>query len=179
MSNRFVIIWSAVLLLTGAPELDGGQLPNLLAIPQDVIEFSVVVGANAEREPSLYNGTTAPVTITAFSISGPQAADFAVTPNTCPISPATLGLGDSCAPMVTFAPSATGLRLANLVITDVGGASQTVVLVGEGLAQTKSFSLSVPALDFGDSPLGLSKTGQISLLATFPLKIPHASPLFS
>jgi hypothetical protein len=171
MSNRFVIIWSAVLLLTGAPELDGGQLPNLLAIPQDVIEFSVVVGANAEREPSLYNGTTAPVTITAFSISGPQAADFAVTPNTCPISPATLGLGDSCAPMVTFAPSATGLRLANLVITDVGGASQTVVLVGEGLAQTKSFSLSVPALDFGDSPLGLSKTGQISLLATGTLPV--------
>jgi hypothetical protein len=166
MRNRLVIICSAVLMLTGAPALHGGQLPNLLAISQNVTEFSAPVGTSAEREPSLDNGNSAPVTITGFSISGPHAADFAVTPNTCPISPATLGFGGLCAPKVTFTPSATGLSLANLAIADVDGASQTVLLVGEGLARTKSFSLSVPGLNFGAAPLGSGNIGQISLQST-------------
>jgi hypothetical protein len=160
MRNRLVIICSAVLMLTGAPALHGGQLPNLLAISQNVTEFSAPVGTSAEREPSLDNGNSAPVTITGFSISGPHAADFAVTPNTCPISPATLGFGGLCAPKVTFTPSATGLSLANLAIADVDGASQTVLLVGEGLAGPRVFPSPFRGSTSAPRPWGAATSGK-------------------
>jgi hypothetical protein len=68
---------------------------------------------------------------------GAQASDFSVTPGFCPLSPNSLGPGQYCSPSVSFTPSAVGLRLATMVVNDVGGAPQNVILTGEGLAATK------------------------------------------
>jgi phospholipase C len=68
--------------------------------------------------------------ITKVSITGTNAGDFNVTSNTCP---ASLPPGATCTVMVTFSPTATGARSANVSFTDNGGGSpQTVPLSGTG-----------------------------------------------
>lgn len=73
-------------------------------------------------------GKTA-VTFSAFSITGPNATNFAQS-NNCGLD---LAAGRSCSIAVTFTPSARGTRSASLTITDNGGGSpQIVTLTGTG-----------------------------------------------
>lgn len=68
--------------------------------------------------------------------------------NNCPISPATLAIGQSCTINITFTPGSTGTLTDNLVITDNAiGSPQIVQLSGVGQAPfaltTNCTSLSV------------------------------------
>lgn len=141
--------------------LQAGSAPNLLTISPSITVFTATgVGSTTYLDftPTINNPGTAPVTITGFSVVGAQASDFSATPGFCPLSPATLGPGQFCSPSVTFTPSAVGLRLATLVVNDVGGAQQTVILTGEGLAATKTVNFSVSELTFASTPIGLSNS---------------------
>jgi hypothetical protein len=63
------------------------------------------------------------------SITGTNPGDFSET-NTCGTSVAAKG---TCSINVTFKPTASGTRSANVSIADVGGGSpQTVALTGSG-----------------------------------------------
>jgi hypothetical protein len=81
------------------------------------------------KQITLTNEGAAAVTITSIAIAGTDSGDFAQT-HTCGTSVAS---GASCSINVTFKPSATGTRTAQVAITDNGGGSpQKVSLTGTG-----------------------------------------------
>ena len=137
--------------------LQAGSAPNLLTINPSVMEFSGTgVGSTSYTYsvPSINNPGATPVTITGISITGAQAADFSISSGSCPLSPNSLGPGYYCYLNLAFTPSAVGLRLATLVVKDVGGAPQTVLLTGEGLAATKAVTFTVHEVVFPSVPIG-------------------------
>jgi len=78
---------------------------------------------------TLSNTTSTALTITGIAISGTNTTDFAQT-NTCGTGIAAKA---RCTISVTFTPTATGTRRADVSITDNGGASpQSVPLTGTG-----------------------------------------------
>ena len=81
------------------------------------------------KKITLSNKGSVAVSITKISLIGANAGDFAET-DTCGNSVAA---GASCFITVTFTPSATGKRTANVSVIDNGGGSpQTVSLTGTG-----------------------------------------------
>jgi len=76
------------------------------------------------------SGATA-VTISNVGISGP----FVVSANTCPLAPATLAAGASCAVTVTFVPTTVGAQTGTLVVASnaANNPNATVALSGNGL----------------------------------------------
>src|ERR1035438_3883146 len=139
------------------PGLRAGSAPNLLTINPGIMEFNATgVGSTyyTYSVPSINNLGAAPVTITGIGITGPQAADFSISSSSCPLSPYSLGPGSYCYLNLSFTPSAVGLRLATMVVKDVGGAPQTVLLTGEGLAATKALTFTVPEVTFPSLPVG-------------------------
>ena len=94
---------------------------------------------------TLTNSGTVPLTVSSISTT---RSDFTQS-NDCPASPATLGVGESCAIAVSFSPSGGGLRTGQLAISsDASPGYDTVDLRG----LTTSISLSPANLDFGDQP---------------------------
>jgi trimeric autotransporter adhesin len=149
---------SAALHLAISPSLNTSQLfalstatapfqPTLTIAPQD---FSVGLIVSAGLQPSvttisfgsesvgstasvqsftLTNNSQSPVSISSVSIGGINRADFAQT-NNCP---ASLNVGAACTMQVTFAPSATGGRIAVLLVGNNSPNPQLLInLVGVG-----------------------------------------------
>ncbi len=76
------------------------------------------------------NGGTTPVTISNVAASG----DFAVSSNSCPLSPATLAANGTCTLDVTFTPTANGDRAGTLTLkASDTSAPHVVPLTGEGI----------------------------------------------
>jgi hypothetical protein len=74
-------------------------------------------------------GTTA-LSITSIVVTGVEAGDFPKTGTTCG---STLAAAASCTVSLTFKPSTTGSRSANLTVTDnASGSPQHVTLSGTG-----------------------------------------------
>ena len=95
----------------------------------DLIFGSQMVGTtSAPKKASLTNTGTTPLTITSFTMTGLNPGDFAQT-NDCPISPNTLAPGALCTITVTFTPTQTGGRQANVTVnsSDPGSPSNLVV----------------------------------------------------
>ncbi len=81
------------------------------------------------KKIALTNKGSATVTVTKVSITGANPADFAQT-NTC----AAVASGASCFITVTFTPTTTGKRSAQVAVYDNGGGSpQTAALTGSGI----------------------------------------------
>ena len=81
------------------------------------------------KKITLTNKGNTALSITGISITGADPADFAET-NTCGSG---VNSGASCSITVTFSPTATGSRKANVSVSDNGGGSpQTVGLSGTG-----------------------------------------------
>jgi hypothetical protein len=79
------------------------------------------------------NSSGASLLITGVSLTGTNPTDFTAPTNTC--TNATLAVNGTCTVGVTFSPSGTGARLANLEIADAAlGNPQTLALTGNGLA---------------------------------------------
>lgn len=76
------------------------------------------------------NTGTAPLTIGSLSLSGPQAAEFAIVADTCG---SAVMPGDSCGIDLSFTPAVTGARMASLVVTsDAPSSPDSVTLQGNG-----------------------------------------------
>ena len=88
---------------------------------------------SSARTVTLTNSGNAALTIHSIALSGPNSGDFHQQ-NTCPSSSSTLAVGASCTINVTFTPTATGSRSANVTITDkASGSPQSVALSGTGV----------------------------------------------
>ena len=89
---------------------------------------------------TLQNTGTGPLTIASIAPSGADSGDFSYASDAsapCPISPNTLGTGNSCTLDITFTPQATGSRSAQITITDnsggTTGSTQNVSVSGTGI----------------------------------------------
>jgi probable HAF family extracellular repeat protein len=116
---------------------------------------------------TLKNTGTATLTIVAVAITGTDAGDFAQT-HTCGSS---LAPGASCGIRVTFKPSASGTRTADLSVTDnAAGTPQHVPLSGIGTTA----KLSPASLSFGTVAIGTAspvKTITLTNVGTTTLTI--------
>jgi PKD repeat protein len=88
---------------------------------------------SAPNVVTVTNRGSAALHITTVSFSGPNPGDFSAASNTCTAAVAPSG---TCTVGVTFTPSGTGARQANLQIADDASDSpQTLALTGTGTAQ--------------------------------------------
>jgi outer membrane protein OmpA-like peptidoglycan-associated protein len=93
-----------------------------------------VGSTTAARAVTITNTGTADLHVTAATLGGTDAGDFAIATDGCS-AVAAVATGDSCTIDVTFKPTATGARTASLSIASDAVASPTVVdLGGEGAA---------------------------------------------
>ena len=117
-----------------------GALAQLQITPGALAFGNIDVTSPAPHTLTLLNNGSAPVAGINTAITGPNAADFAVT---SPCSTTTLAPNQGCTATVTFTPSATGTRTATLAITSSDPNSPTIVpLTGTGI-QAGSFTLTV------------------------------------
>ncbi|MBV9268867.1 MAG: DUF2341 domain-containing protein, partial [Acidobacteriaceae bacterium] len=131
--------------------------------------------ASTVLSTTIWNSGNAPLPISGASITGPNAADFAIASNGCP---ATLAVGSSCQISVSFTPIAGGTRSATLNIA-VGSPNspEVVSLVGAGLA-TPQASLTPSALVFSNISIGnasASQTVTLSNPGNWPLAISNVA----
>jgi hypothetical protein len=127
------------------------------------VNFGVVtVGASSTPQSIVFtNSGGSALSGISISLSGANPPDFIAT-NSCGI---TLGAGATCTISVTFHPTATGSRSANLNTAYTGG-SLTTSLSGTGLGVAKA-ALSTASLGFGSVNLGSTSAPQtITLYST-------------
>jgi hypothetical protein len=104
-----------------------------------------------------YNAGNSPVSFNSVTLTGANAADFAITSNGCPSAGSPLNSGGYCYVYVSFTPSAPGLRTANLQYSDSAtGSPQSIVLTGVAIAATQTLSFSSPSLIFAGVTVGNS-----------------------
>ena len=117
--------------LSGTGTSPAAQLsPTSLAFGVQVINTT-----SSSRAVTLSNTGNSTMSITSIAFTGTNAADFART-TTCG---ATLAAGANCSISVTFRPTATGSRTANLSVSDnAPGTPHTIPLTGTGTAVTVS-----------------------------------------
>ena len=105
----------------GTPTAD--LSPTSLAFPSTAIGTT-----SAAQKITLTNNGNAPTFVTGATISGTNAADFAVSTNTCGLAGGVLPT-TNCTISVTYKPSTGNAETATLTIADnVGTGSQTVAL---------------------------------------------------
>jgi uncharacterized repeat protein (TIGR03803 family) len=88
---------------------------------------------NTPQTVTLTNTGGAPLLITNIGITGADSGDFSES-NNCPLDPATLTPGGYCSITVVFSPTASGMRTADVTITDSAPDSPEMVpLAGVGV----------------------------------------------
>ena len=98
----------------------------------------------------------APLDITAVSVTGIDAADFAIDPSNC-LASSPLAVDASCTVSVTFTPPSLGPKTASLQITDnVDSGTHTVSLTGSGGA----LGVAPRSLTFPDQGVGTTSISQ-------------------
>ncbi len=117
---------------------------------------------SAAKTVMLKNAQIVPLTISGIAFSGSAPGDYAWGGN-CPITPNTLGAGQSCSITVTLTPLGLGTRTASLMITDDASSSpQSVALTGTG---TVPVSVSPTSLGFPSLVVGTTSAAKtISLI---------------
>ncbi len=149
-----------------------GTAPDISISPS-----SVPFGNQRVATPSpastitITNPGSANLVISAVSISGPNAADFALAPVSLPL---TLTPNTSATLSVTFTPAAAGARSATITLThNANAGSDTIALSGTGTIGATTISINPTTLDLGSSPVGtatasknvsLSNTGNANLV---------------
>jgi uncharacterized repeat protein (TIGR01451 family) len=106
------------------------------------------------------------LTVSAETITGSNASDFAVAADTCGTN--VIAAGANCTIDLTFTPGAAGPRSATLTITDNGlGSPHTVALTGTGATPIADLAVSISA---SPNPV---KTGQ---KVTYTITVYNAGP---
>ncbi|MGA2418535.1 MAG: choice-of-anchor D domain-containing protein [Candidatus Acidiferrum sp.] len=105
----------------------------------------------------LTNIGQADLTVASITITGENAADFVETTN-CPMSPAVLAAGASCAIRLIFHPRTSASELtATLTISDsASGSPRSVALLGTPSAAVPGVTLAPPSVGFGNQAIGSS-----------------------
>lgn len=140
---------------------------NLLVTPSANWNYgSVTVGGSSDKVFTFKNTGIAAFSLTAFTISGPNAAEFFAQPP--PVLPLIIGAGQTQSVAVRFKPAATGTRQATLsVSTDVAvDSAPPIALVGSGTQAACSAALSTSQINLPAS--GGSGSFQVTAPAGCP-----------
>ena len=153
---------------------NNGKRPIVQLVPQTVAFGSQPKGTTSSTMvATLTNTGTASLTFTSNpSISGANAADFAIASLTC--STATpVAVGQNCTVTMTFKPSTSAAENALLTFADnASPTTQSVSLTGTGTAAAPVVTLAPSTVAFGPVPIGttsssmtvtLTNTGSASL----------------
>jgi len=133
-----------------------GPIPVVGFFPASPIDFPDVATGTSSAPVSITvtNSGGAPLHISSVTIIGTNPTDFGIASNTC--TAAAIAVNATCTVGVTFTPSGTGERLANLQFTDDASSSpQILALSGAGLAPGTPGVAVVPS-----SPIMLPSTTQ-------------------
>ena len=125
--------------------------------------------SSAIQKVTFQNTGNAALTITSITPAGSDATNYQYTLDPtlpCPITPATLGAGASCALDIAFLPVSAGMHAsAQLAIVDnnanVVGATQTVTLSGMGIV------LSTIAVSASGSSVASNGGTQVTAIGTY------------
>ena len=168
MTFRLTTACLALLLAAPAAFGQGLSAPGLSFGNQAVSETS------STRAISFRNTLLVPVTLLSVTLSGGQAADFALTFG-C-VLPAVVAPGRTCAVGVRFTPGALGVRTSTLVFAhDQSGSPLTAPVTGTGVPPV---SLGPSPLSFGNAVLGASslvRTAVVTNAQIAPLSIASIS----
>jgi hypothetical protein len=116
-----------------AVALTGTGIASAVSLSNTTLSFgNTRVGQTSSKTLTITNTGTATLNFTSFTIGGGNAAaNYTITQNTC--AGVAIALGGKCSIAVTFRPTATGSRTANLVLVDdAPNSPQTVSLTGNG-----------------------------------------------
>ena len=130
--------------------------------PLNVSFGSVPVGATTTSQTvTLTNIGKANLAVSAVTIGGTNATDFAQGVDTC--AGATVTPNSTCTTSVTFTPTTAGARSGNLTFTDnnnaVNGSTQIVALSGSGTDTVAT--LSPTSLSFPRQAIGTASAAQV------------------
>ncbi len=143
---------SPVSVTVGAPGVT--LTPLSLAFPGTTIGNS-----SATQSVTISNSGTAPLNIASVSFTGGSPGDYTQT-NTCA---AALAVHATCTVVVTFKPTAAGVRTASLSVADnATGSPQAVALTGTAVAGAPAprVTLSAAAITFPSTLVGSASTSQ-------------------
>lgn len=149
----------------------------LLSVQADPVALSFgslgIGNTSLPGATTVSNGTVGPVTFGTATISGVNAADFAVGSDTC--SGETIAAGATCTVAATFTPAATGSRTAALSLPHgAEGSPLTVPLSGTGVVPAPGMGFSPTGWTFGQIKVGmqsLSREVVITSTGSGPLSI--------
>ncbi len=121
---------------------------------------SVIVGQRGPQQQFQFtNNGPEEIDVEAVSVTGPNANDFSLESNSCP---STLSSGQSCSLYISFAPSANGLREAQLELLNNGENSPTTAaLSGRGLSQ--ELTVSPSPLNFPTTTVDSSSESHVTV----------------
>ena len=167
--------WAWVLLLVAGFSSQSSAQAVVSFSPNTLAFGNVVVGTSSSPQPlTLTNTGNATLKITKIQMTQPNAADFSQT-NNCGTQ---VLAGANCTINVTFTPTTTGARSANVTVTDnAAGSPHKVLVSGTGLAPAVSFNPS--SLTFPTQLVGSPSAGQSITLTntgTAPLNISSIAP---
>jgi uncharacterized repeat protein (TIGR03803 family) len=146
---------------TGSPQqvqLSGtGTTAKLIPTPLGFGTLAVGLTSPVKKVTLTNIGTTT-MTISSIAVTGAEAADFPETATTCGSS---LAAAASCTVSLTFKPSTTGARSANLTVTDnAAGSPQQVPLSGTGTTA----ELTPTSVSFGSVKVGTTSAAKTVVL---------------
>jgi hypothetical protein len=136
------------------------QASPIYFAPASLSWGAVSVGqTSGAKTVTLNNSQTTPLTISSITV-GP---DFVQTANTCPITPATLAGGASCAVSVAFRPASSGAKNESVTFAyNASGSPQTVPLSATGTIGSLLYNAS--SLSFAAVAPGSVSPAQSSTL---------------
>src|SRR5438105_6850237 len=155
LSSGLLVAAAPSSLATRAPAL---VLPAQTTVSPTVVTFSnQTVGVSSAAQPVTFTADVTPTVFGAPAVTGANPSDFSVTPTAgC----GSVGGGGTCLIIVTFTPSAAGLRTATLTVTDtVTGVTPTAVAL-TGVGQAVATGVSPAVLNFYDQALGTTSTAR-------------------
>jgi hypothetical protein len=130
---------------SAAQALSGQGLANpIVSLSPTSLTYSIAAGSNATQNVTLSNTGTTALTITSFVLSDNTNYSLPVSGTPCPISPSTLGVGNSCIIAVEFAPALPGTFNATLNVNDnASGSPQQVSLFGTSIGGPSTPTISI------------------------------------
>jgi Abnormal spindle-like microcephaly-assoc'd, ASPM-SPD-2-Hydin len=133
-----------------------------LSVSSNSLNFqTVAVGQALSKTFTISNSGTAPVQISAMSVSNKE---FALTG---PSLPRTILPANSVSYTLTFAPTTSGLASANVdVSTDSVANARLIALAGKGAAAFANLAITPSSVSFGNLPLKSTTTQVVTLQNT-------------
>ena len=153
-NTNYTIVASAELYTsTGTLAPVAGLSPASLTFASQTLNTT-----SASQTITLTNTGNAALTISGITVTGTNPGDFAQT-NACP---ASLAANANCTVSVTFTPTATGARSANVSFADnAAGSPQLVPLTGTGAAaNTPVVTFAPTSLTFASQALNTTSPAQ-------------------